>query len=233
MAKPDYCLHCHKVLDTPTSFSDLFLLHQLKKERLCDECFRLFKPIDYSSACYGCSKPDHNPGTLCEDCEHWRTVYPGFKTKNLSLFEYSTFAKSWMIRFKMMGDIRYGMVFHKTLEKTIKTKFSDYLLIPIPSSKKSLSQRGFNQIQVILDSTKLTYEELLVNHSYGMNQSKKNRSKRMKSSQPFELINGEKIVNKKLLIIDDVYTTGRTVFHAKELLYQNGAQKVDSLTVFR
>ncbi|HLQ74521.1 MAG TPA: phosphoribosyltransferase family protein [Alloiococcus sp.] len=233
MANPDYCLHCQKVLDTPTSFSDLFLLRQLKKELLCDECFRLFKPINYSSACSGCSKPDHDPGTLCEDCEHWRTVYPGFETKNLSLFEYSTFAKAWMIRFKMMGDIRCGMVFNKTLEKIIKTEFRDYILMPIPSSKKSLSQRGFNQIQVILDSTKLTYKKLLTNHSYSMNQSKKNRSERMKSSQPFELKNRRNIVNKKLLIIDDVYTTGRTVFHAKELLYQNGAQKVDSLTVFR
>lgn len=233
MTLSNYCLYCQKVLETPTLFSDLFLWRQLKKERLCDECFQLFEPIDYSSACYGCSKPDHDSDTLCEDCEYWRTVYPKFETKNLSLFKYSTFAKAWMIRFKMMGDIRYGMVFNKTLEKTIKTKFSDYLLMPIPSSKKSLSQREFNQIQVILDSTKLTYEKLLTNQTDGINQSKKNRSERMKSSQPFELINGKNIVNKKLLVIDDVYTTGRTVYHAKELLYQNGAQKVDSLTVFR
>ena len=52
--------------------------------------------------------------------------------------------------------------------------------------------------------------------------------------QPFELrVANGKIRNQKVLLVDDVYTTGRTLFHGAELLYKNGAEAVESLTFAR
>ena len=46
-------------------------------------------------------------------------------------------------------------------------------------------------------------------------------------------VSKEKIRNQRVLLVDDVYTTGRTLFHAAELLYKNGAETVKSLTFAR
>ena len=52
--------------------------------------------------------------------------------------------------------------------------------------------------------------------------------------RPFLLaVTSEKIRNQKVLLVDDVYTTGRTLFHGAELLYKNGAETVKSLTFAR
>ena len=53
--------------------------------------------------------------------------------------------------------------------------------------------------------------------------------------QPFQL-ESEKISfikNQSLLIVDDVYTTGRTILYAKDILMKNGAKKVSSFSIAR
>ena len=65
-------------------------------------------------------------------------------------------------------------------------------------------------------------------------QSEKSRKARLEMEQPFELrVANGKIRNQKVLLVDDVYTTGRTLFHGAELLYKNGAEAVESLTFAR
>ncbi|MEI2414047.1 phosphoribosyltransferase family protein [Ligilactobacillus salivarius] len=53
----------------------------------------------------------------------------------------------------------------------------------------------------------------------------------MKTQQPFEYI-GDKLQG-NYVIIDDVYTTGRTLYYAQELLLKNGASRVCSVTLAR
>ena len=62
-------------------------------------------------------------------------------------------------------------------------------------------------------------------------QSEKSRSERLKTQQPFEYI-GDKLQG-NYAIIDDVYTTGRTLYYAQELLLKNGASRVCSVTLAR
>lgn len=233
MTNDSICLNCQKTLHKSTTFADLFLWRKIKNELLCDECFLLFEKIDFTTSCQGCCKPDIEQESLCSDCAHWESIYPDLETKNISLFKYTSFAKEWMIRFKLVGDVRCGMVFNKILKDIVKMKFPDYIIIPIPSSEKSLIERGFNQIHVLIDSARLSYSEVLINNTNDTNQSQKTRTERLLTSQPFEIKQDHVIKNKKLLIIDDVYTTGRTVYHAKKLLYKHGAKRVDSLTIFR
>ena len=41
----------------------------------------------------------------------------------------------------------------------------------------------------------------------------------------------DKIVNKKILLIDDIYTTGATLNECSRMLKQVGAEKVDVFTI--
>ncbi|MEJ2282884.1 MAG: phosphoribosyltransferase family protein [Desulfobacterales bacterium] len=49
----------------------------------------------------------------------------------------------------------------------------------------------------------------------------------------FELNHRQRVHGKKILLIDDVYTTGATVNECGRLLLDHGAQQVDVLTLAR
>lgn len=52
--------------------------------------------------------------------------------------------------------------------------------------------------------------------------------------QPFLLLEGyEKYLQQEIILFDDVYTTGRTLYHAKILLYKHGFRMVRSTTIAR
>ena len=47
----------------------------------------------------------------------------------------------------------------------------------------------------------------------------------------YKLVNKEKISNKKIIIFDDIYTTGSTVNEISKILKQNGAKEIIVLTI--
>ncbi len=60
---------------------------------------------------------------------------------------------------------------------------------------------------------------------------KKNRKLNIKGA--FSINNPKKIKGKKVLLVDDVYTTGATVNECAKELLKNGAKHVDVLTIAR
>ena len=66
-----------------------------------------------------------------------------------------------------------------------------------------------------------------------LKQSHKDRAMRMKTKQPFEYVGPNNLSDKKILLVDDIYTTGRTLYHAKALLEDAGAKFVTSVTLAR
>ncbi len=47
----------------------------------------------------------------------------------------------------------------------------------------------------------------------------------------YKIQNMDKIINKKILIVDDIFTTGATLNECSKLLKQSGAEKVDVFTI--
>ncbi len=110
-------------------------------------------------------------------------------------------------------------------------------LIPVPLYKKRLRERGFNQalllvkelshrsgipyLKGILQKWKSTLPQI--------NLSGVEREKAVKGS--FQLIGGEALKGKWILLVDDVYTTGATVNECSKVLLAEGAERVDVLTL--
>lgn len=135
-------------------------------------------------------------------------------------------------KFKYMGITQIGTEFGSMLSKLINPNEYD-LIIPIPIHHARKRERGFNQSEImglsISEKTTIPmYTESLIRAKYTYSQAKLNREERKSNlSQKFKVIEKDKIYNKRLLLIDDVLTTGTTANHCAEILLKAGARRVD------
>jgi ComF family protein len=118
-----------------------------------------------------------------------------------------------------------------------KPDFSNFVLVPVPLSKKKLKWRGFNQAEEIakelanflkiplisdcLIKTKETKDQVEL--------SEKERKENVKGA--FYIKNKEKIAGKNVLLVDDVFTTGATMEEAAKVLKEAGSEKIVGVVV--
>ncbi len=116
---------------------------------------------------------------------------------------------------------------------------ADFLLIPVPLSKKRLKWRGFNQSEEIGKELSEFLEIPLINDVLFKTKEAlpqielddEAREENVKGA--FLLKNKEKIKGRKILLVDDVYTTGSTLEESARLLKAAGAKEVWGVTVAR
>ena len=190
---------------------------------------------------------------ICEDCKAALEIsgfHQRIKTKYLSdlyfpcdyqkpiikkiiqNFKYEPFVK------ELSGPLSSLIINHLQMLDT-KPNFSDFLLVPVPLEKKRLKWRGFNQSKEmgkeiarflrigeadnVLIKTKETPPQ--------MELSEEERKENIKGV--FLVKNKELIKNKKILLIDDVYTTGATMEECARVLKEAGAKEIIGIVIAR
>ena len=150
--------------------------------------------------------------------------------------------------FKYEGIIRENLLKYKFEEKSYLYKtFVNFLLkndkifenmknydtiIPVPISKKRNRQRGYNQSFLIAkEISKYTNLKLINNCLFKtknvIEQSKLTKEEREQNiKNVYSLKNGDKIESKKILLIDDIYTTGSTVNECCRILKKANPKKI-------
>ncbi len=110
-------------------------------------------------------------------------------------------------------------------------------IIPVPISKKRLKNRGYNQSYLIAkEISKKTGVKLenncLTKTKNIIEQSKLNKEQREKNIKGvYKLNNKQKLENKKILLFDDIYTTGSTANECCKILKQAKPNKIAVLTI--
>jgi ComF family protein len=198
--------------------------------------------------CLGCKKEG---SFLCEDCFsilEISTSHQKFKGKNLTDLYFPVNYENFLVK-KLIQNFKYPPLIRE-LKKELaliivshfllldkRPNFSDFVLVPIPLSKKKLKWRGFNQAEEIakelanflkiplvsdcLIKTKETKDQVEL--------SEKERKENIKGA--FFVKNKEKIVGKNVLLVDDVFTTGATMEEAAKVLNEAGAEKIVGVVV--
>jgi len=208
---------------------------------LCEKCFGKIELLDFQ-VCPKCEKLITAQGGLCDRCQKDRpalanlAVATKYKDNNLSklvhLYKYN-FVESL--------QLPLGRLLVKIILKT-GLPLPD-LIAPIPLHPRRLRWRGFNQSELLAKYVAENLapgfpipvvSNLVIRKKYTPPQMQIGKyAERRKNMQNAFVINNkflEKnpdfLKNKKILLIDDIATTGATLFECAKVLKQNGAKKV-------
>jgi ComF family protein len=109
--------------------------------------------------------------------------------------------------------------------------FADSLLVPVPTATSRVRQRGFDHTELLARvlSRPLGLEKQIILRRLGQSrQVGTKRQQRIKQvAGCFQITKA--IKDKKILLVDDVLTTGATLEEAARVLKQAGAKQVDAI----
>lgn len=197
--------------------------------------------ILFPTTCGICDKICKN--SICDNCykEIEKYLYDKNSGKdNFFLLKYEGIIRKKMIEYKFEDKAYLYSMF---CEIFVKNKnacefIKEYdIIIPVPIHKKRKRIRGYNQSELI--ARKLAkefklemYVDVLKKVIHTLPQSSLNKNERAKNIQNvYKIENIGKIVNKKVLILDDIYTTGATVNECRKILKFSGAARVGVMTI--
>ncbi len=142
---------------------------------------------------------------------------------------------------KIFADLIHTRIF---LDKTnlLNYRHPMSIVVPVPLSKKRLRQRGFNQAELIAKhlSDKIgvdMYKNVLYKIKETASQVDiKDRGERLKNLKGVFSIKPRQVgqvKNKTVFLVDDVSTTGATLFESAKVLKKAGAKEVIGIVVAR
>lgn len=158
----------------------------------------------------------------------------------ISVFEYRDYIKRLIIDYKFNDKSYLYKTFSNIILKNemICEQIKKYdIMVPVPVHIRRFLERGYNQSELISNeiSKKLKIEhenKALIKIKNISPQSKKGKKERFENIKDVFKVSDEKLVkNKKILIFDDIYTTGSTYMECKRVLLNSGATKVGILTL--
>lgn len=212
--------------------------------------FEKFLNLIYPNVCGFCNQINKN--SLCKSCEislnnyylNCIKDYTKDKTKYFnylySSLKYENVVRNKIISYKF-GEASY---MYKTFAKIIinNTKIYRFLesydiITAVPMYKLKKNARGYNQSELvakeIAKQANITFcDNILIKTKSTKVQStltKKQREDNVKGA--FEVLNELLVNNKKIVLFDDIYTTGSTVNECARDLKKAGANEIFVLTI--
>ena len=156
----------------------------------------------------------HDDYCLCDNCQ--KKLKPKFipfkhgDIKCLAIYEYDAEMKSLIYQFKGCYDIALSEVFLNTFKRELYLLYKGYMVIPVPSYHTEDLKREFNHVVEIFSSLHLPIERLITKTD-NIKQSSLKKSERASISKHLKMSNIEMVKNKKVLLVDDIHTTGSTI----------------------
>lgn len=226
------CVYCKQKISRLLSIRELLSFKPINSSELCPSCQKKFCLLDERFLCRGCSRECSM--AFCKDCLLWQKKYPDYSFQHSALFHYDEEMKQWFEEYKFKGNYQLRHSFSQHLAEHLK-KEKDTIIVPIPLSERRLAERGFNQVEGLLNGAGISYTNCLKRTGHDPPQSKKTRQERLSGNQPFELcpMNKQILANRKVLLVDDIYTTGRTLFFASEILLKIPVKTLKTFSLAR
>ena len=220
ITKEHSCISCSREILDGTEF------------QICEDCFKNLNLIS-DFVCDKCGEVLVENSMCCEQCKSFNYSFD----KNKSICHY-TDVPAKIVKSLKYGGRKYYAKHIAELMTVDKSFFEEFDLITfVPMGKKRLRARGFNQAEEIAKEisklVNIPFESLLIKIVENKNQAKlsqKERLENLKGTFEIDLEKEDKIKGKKILIVDDVFTTGATLSECAKVLKSQKPKKVCSIT---
>lgn len=226
---PVQCVTCHCALtDDPVPF-------------FCRSCWSSLQPLR-GPFCPCCGRPfasphalQHSPAHLCSAC---RNRHPSY-TKAWSLYQYASPLQEAVRLFKYRKKVALAHALGELMNQVPIGNIRADLIMPVPLYPTRLRDREYNQSLLLADRVSqaacipLSYDNLIRIRETAP-QTELSRAVRLKNlRRAFAVRRPKDITGKRILIIDDVFTTGTTVNECAKTLRKAGASEVYVFTLAR
>lgn len=209
----------------------------------------LIKNIIFPQCCLLCGKT--NEKILCKECKHKiekNAIYcinnrlepQFFFESHIYIFKYKNEIRNLVLNYKFNDKSYLYKIFSEIIinNKKIFGILKKYdIIIPVPIHKERKKQRGYNQSELIAEDIalklKIDYSsQILIKYINTKEQSSLKGYERWENiKNAYKVIDEEKIIQKKIILVDDVYTTGSTVNECAKILKECGAKEIIVLTI--
>ena len=200
---------------------------------MCGICGKL----DQKSLCNKCKiKLQKNAICKIEDYKNTSSYFD----EHIYLFQYTGEIRDTILKYKFDEKsyiYRTFLEFIKNSEN-ICAQIKKYdIIIPVPISKKRLNTRGYNQSALVAKNLakilNIDYKQnVLIKTKDNKPQSEMKQDTRKNNvSGVYKVVNEQRINNKKVLIVDDIFTTGSTVDECAKVLKYNNAESIGVFTL--
>lgn len=218
---PRHCPVCHDIVKKKNWISF---------PKICEDCRRELSYV-CEPKCKKCGKEAETEETeYCTDCKKHIHNYD----TGVAVWNYRGKIKESVYQFKYANKREYADFYIEELLKYYREEILKWhadAIIPIPLHKIKQRKRGFNQAEVLGKKISRELEipiktKVLIRNRKTLPQKELSYIERRKNLKNAFKIGKNSVELKKVILIDDIYTTGSTIDEASKILKAAGVKKI-------
>lgn len=199
--------------------------------RFCNDCQNQIVPIG-KNICQICGDPLPFPG-VCQSCQLEPPPYTALR----SYADYQGPLREALHSLKFKSNLALADTFAAYLIPLVQNlgwQFDVVLAVPMSRAKKR--SRGYNQAAQIAHPIAMAFhtefsENFITRQFEAKSQIGLSREERFKNIHNAFQGNSAKLIGKKVLLVDDITTTGATITSCAKALKESGCERIYCITV--
>lgn len=218
---PARCPVCHEIIPW-------------RCELICKECVSLL-PLNCGYQCIKCGKPVEEPEELCHDCMEYTHEFE----QGMGIFCYDEIMRRSIHKFKYQGRREYGRFYGIAAWRYGKEqlkKWKPEVLVPVPIHTSRKRERGYNQAEIIAEVLGGCMDlpvaaDVVIRKKKTIAQKELSSEERRKNLESAFAKGKNPLRWRRVLLIDDIYTTGSTADAVSRILRECGAEEIYVLSI--
>ncbi len=173
---------------------------------------------------------------ICEQCNETRYYFS--KARSVAVYEGALREYLTELKYRYRPDLgeALGVLLVEWVKNHHEYQKMD-LIIPIPIHRQKLMARGYNQAELLANPLQRYLgipikNDIILREKITLSQNALHKEQRfINISKAFRVLDAKPLEGAKVLLVDDIFTTGATVSEAARVLIRAGAYEVKVLTL--